>query len=575
MTPGDFRRPTAFWENRPPDDDESGLHDCENGSDIDVPEDDRPPAFLVFQGGGAKGIVHVGALSAVEDEKLSIQGVAGTSAGAMVAALAAAGYQGYELFHAESKTHILSALGPRLGFNKAVDFFGWGPWQVIRLCRLVAPHFLPITIWGLILAFAGLSWLDAYYPILAKTVGVLLCIGAVALVSRLLKGITTVKRVRDFIDHALEHKLGLKIRDSKGITFEQLAKAGGLPLSIVATNVSDKCGEVFSRERTPHVPVADAVAASICLPGIFQPWSFLCTRGSGFDKDARERRFLDGGFISNLPVWTLDSERELVEDAVTIAFGIVPAKPSAETPHEGHWLGAISSSVIAGTMELDMRGVEDAIHVPIACELDLLDFDAGVSRLGQAVTQSRAAVRERLKEDLTTYPEILDLACEHLRAELMDKINSASNVWVIPGPFQVKVALALRPRGYYGSLATAYGRGFRVPPDPDGDITDAWETGKYSYAQGTGGDDDEWAGQFWRLTIPCYDLDSSGALARIDNRPLRPLVIVVEFDLALHVPIAPDASDAFMRILHSTVLNYVQQSGLHKAVQRSTSLPWH
>jgi predicted acylesterase/phospholipase RssA len=49
-------------------------------------------AYLVFQGGGAKGISHVGGLAAVNELKLTIGGVAGTSAGAIVAALVAGGY---------------------------------------------------------------------------------------------------------------------------------------------------------------------------------------------------------------------------------------------------------------------------------------------------------------------------------------------------------------------------------------------------------------------------------------------------------------------------------------------------
>src|SRR5918997_6642493 len=52
---------------------------------------------LVFEGGGVKGIGLVGAYAALEDRGWEPQCVAGTSAGAIVAALVAAGYTAEEL----------------------------------------------------------------------------------------------------------------------------------------------------------------------------------------------------------------------------------------------------------------------------------------------------------------------------------------------------------------------------------------------------------------------------------------------------------------------------------------------
>ncbi len=52
---------------------------------------------LVFKGGGLKGITLVGAYSVLEERDYRPQNIAGTSAGAMVAALLAAGYTAAEL----------------------------------------------------------------------------------------------------------------------------------------------------------------------------------------------------------------------------------------------------------------------------------------------------------------------------------------------------------------------------------------------------------------------------------------------------------------------------------------------
>ncbi len=51
----------------------------------------------VFEGGGAKGLVYVGALRACEDRHLTFGAVAGSSAGAITAMLVACGYTADEV----------------------------------------------------------------------------------------------------------------------------------------------------------------------------------------------------------------------------------------------------------------------------------------------------------------------------------------------------------------------------------------------------------------------------------------------------------------------------------------------
>ncbi|PEO35075.1 patatin-like phospholipase family protein, partial [Bacillus pseudomycoides] len=51
----------------------------------------------VFEGGGVRGIAHVGAICALAKQGYECERVAGTSAGAIIAALLAAGYSCEEL----------------------------------------------------------------------------------------------------------------------------------------------------------------------------------------------------------------------------------------------------------------------------------------------------------------------------------------------------------------------------------------------------------------------------------------------------------------------------------------------
>src|SRR5690242_2331010 len=70
------------------------------------------PVFAVFEGGGAKGIAHVGALQALQDNKFEVIGVAGTSAGALVAVLAAIGLEASDIMSATDRdANILTRMG--------------------------------------------------------------------------------------------------------------------------------------------------------------------------------------------------------------------------------------------------------------------------------------------------------------------------------------------------------------------------------------------------------------------------------------------------------------------------------
>ena len=54
--------------------------------------------YVAFSGGGAKAIIHTGALNYIENAH-KIVGVSGTSAGALIAALKAAGFKADDIFN--------------------------------------------------------------------------------------------------------------------------------------------------------------------------------------------------------------------------------------------------------------------------------------------------------------------------------------------------------------------------------------------------------------------------------------------------------------------------------------------
>src|ERR1700722_20038315 len=56
-----------------------------------------PEVYGVFEGGGVRGTALVGAVAAAEKNGITFRSVAGTSAGAIVASLLAAGYDANEM----------------------------------------------------------------------------------------------------------------------------------------------------------------------------------------------------------------------------------------------------------------------------------------------------------------------------------------------------------------------------------------------------------------------------------------------------------------------------------------------
>jgi NTE family protein len=78
--------------------------------------DERPKIGLVLGGGGAKGAAHIGVLKIIEENHIPVDYIAGTSMGAIVGALYAAGYSATEIedtFRSVDWDDAISDKGPR------------------------------------------------------------------------------------------------------------------------------------------------------------------------------------------------------------------------------------------------------------------------------------------------------------------------------------------------------------------------------------------------------------------------------------------------------------------------------
>lgn len=89
----------------------------------------RPKIAVVLGGGGARGLSHIGVLKALEEKKIPIDIIVGTSAGALVGGLYASGM----------KVADIERIGTDIGWNKISDF------SAIRLFTLITAESLLST----------------------------------------------------------------------------------------------------------------------------------------------------------------------------------------------------------------------------------------------------------------------------------------------------------------------------------------------------------------------------------------------------------------------------------------------
>ncbi|HFJ9612683.1 TPA: patatin-like phospholipase family protein [Stenotrophomonas maltophilia] len=358
---------------------------------------------IAFQGGGARGIVHVGALRALE--KISfpsydsaediyrpeISSVAGTSAGAIMAALVAARYDASQIIADGNgaKDNLLRRIKRKRISSLTSLFTSWG-WIKIRLISLllsILPLVARIAFFVAVLAVVVVlgAWCYGYefeevslsisssLPVISIYLAglfVLVAILALAFSRLVLRGLAPLDVVWDVIDEAIASaKLPGSLEGKKGVTFRQLEQAGGRSLRIVATDVTSKGLRIFSREETPDIAIADAVCASICLPLIFNPYEI--------DIGGVRHRFVDGGFLSNLPLWSFDNERAVDESCWTIGFSL--ESESKDTANSLAGLGsAILDSVVSGPPQIHARGISSLMVIPLRTTLKLLHFHKSI-----------------------------------------------------------------------------------------------------------------------------------------------------------------------------------------------------
>ena len=554
--------------------------------------------FLVMQGGGAKGIAHAGGLIAIEEEELVIKGIAGTSAGSIAAALVAAGYSGRDLADPTEKKHIFlrPPFGKKKGdlpYSKPTQLFTLQGWLILYLFKsfpgLLKSILSPFTkMWGLVLwwcflfvvPLGALIWMVLEMPGAFSSYSTdlwRLVVHAAPWVLGLLVtffvwalwGITSVRNIRKIIDLTLARKLSKRLREvgiekECNITFEDMELAGCPPLKIIATNTATESLELFCAERTPDVAVADAVAASICLPIIFKPKRLKFTRKTPFNDLPMTGIFLDGGLVSNLPAWALDEERLLHPGVPTIALSLSPPSPV----NSKFWFAALTGTVVNGSSEVHTRTPNKILTVALTTKATLLDFDLPANDVYEEVANARNRVRQELSIALRG-PFVLQAAVRGLYGELQSVFSLfQGSLFRGLAKNRLRVAIAVQRGSSMKTLSTAFTYGYRKD-DPDGQLTVLLKDSHAGAAWGgreVVADDlrngnpprfalssSSWSDRTWILCLPIVFKPQPGQKA-------RPFVFIIDCNMVFDRA-SPDFEELYNEFCTSIILTAQRYTG--------------
>ncbi|HEU5046892.1 MAG TPA: patatin-like phospholipase family protein [Rickettsiales bacterium] len=199
---------------------------------------------LALQGGGAHGAYTWGVLDRLlEDKRLVIDGISGTSAGAMNAAVLADGY----------------AENGREGAREALDTFWYNVSELGKLSPIQhAPFQKLFKLWNM-------DWSPSFmfFDVLTR------------IFSPYQTNPLNINPLRTVLE--------------RSVNFERLRDSDAIKLFIAATSVTTGQPRIFSQhELTP-----DAIMASACLPFLFQA------------VEIEDDCYWDGGYMGNPSIWPL------------------------------------------------------------------------------------------------------------------------------------------------------------------------------------------------------------------------------------------------------------------------------
>lgn len=337
--------------------------------------------YLVFEGGGVRGIAYAGAVNELYRSGMlrNVEHVAGSSIGAVAAMLVAIGC---------TPDEIDELLG-NLTFTPYLE--GEKPWRI-------TPELIS----------KGKQWLSIF--------------------TKEGYSISSGKLFLEWIQKIIESKLG-----NKDATFADLAKLveeNGQKykyLSVTGSNLSKNRIEVFDHIKTPDMSIATAIRISASFPGVFKPVEIKrleevmveVKTDQGIVKEKRlvevVNVYVDGGLMDNLPYFIFKDKNKLPNEIgfseTGANLGVLNLKiDTYDEMQEVLWtsgqpkalrgLKDFSKMLVDGAQSRDTEIYENYSLNTIQifdCDIDTLKFNILDSEKKQLVASGHYAVQQWLQ----------------------------------------------------------------------------------------------------------------------------------------------------------------------------------
>ena len=247
----------------------------------------------VFEGGGAKGSVFVGALQEFEKRGHTIRRLIGTSAGAISATLIAAGYNSQQLLEVANEK-----VNGKPRFSTFMDIPDNFKHETIKnsltykIFEKVDIPWVPNMVEGKVddRIFEQLMKLDAYREMFS-------------FIER--GGLYAGQKFLEWI----REKLDAGGRNLGKATFSEFFNIKRKDLSLVATDATGQKMLVLNHRTTPDCPVALAVRMSMSIPFVWREIIWDSNWGKYRGTDISGHTMVDGGVLSNFSNRTVDVKR--------------------------------------------------------------------------------------------------------------------------------------------------------------------------------------------------------------------------------------------------------------------------
>jgi predicted acylesterase/phospholipase RssA len=364
---------------------------------------------LIFEGGGMKGNVFVGAMQEFFARGHSIRRLVGTSAGSITASLLAAGYKAEQLLEVISErtddgklrfATFMDSPSPDAFTQQDIDESIFG-----SLFKKADSHFS--------IADSLLHRIDnAAENALIKEMMKFSVFREVFLLLEkggLYSGNEFLKWIIEKLNHP-NPELGLG-----NSTFSKFYEITGKDLTVVASDITGEELLIINRTTAPDCPVCWGVRMSMSIPFVWQEVRWSKDWGLYRGKDISGHRIVDGGLLSNFPIELIASsdDGQIMEKMEPIAFlGLLidttisvdslKDKPVAKADDNvNKSLGFLSRiSLLIDTMLTASDNIlsieahsKEVCHLP-AKTYGTVEFDMNDERLNALINAGRRAMKE-------------------------------------------------------------------------------------------------------------------------------------------------------------------------------------